>query len=260
MIRKATQAHIGKVFGRLTILAIQQDESRRAIAFWQCSCGRCGTTKISNILRGYRRSCGCLAQDRSTSEVFKTQNIKHGKCNTKVYNIWRGMHNRCRNSKDKCWHRYGGRGITVSDAWKSFEQFYADMGDPPVGCSIDRKDNEGNYCKENCRWATILEQANNTSTNKIYAYNSKRYTIADLARELKINSSTLGKHLREGWDIPKILACYANPDGTLAHYKIFVEHNGVSVPLRQLAKELGLSYSTARDRLRKGYPLYSNKR
>ena len=103
---------------------------------------------------------------------------KHGMYKTKVYRAWQAIRQRCENSKEARFHRYGGRGISVCDRWQEFDNFYADMGDPPKGASIDRIDTNGNYEPTNCRWATPKQQSNNTSTNTHVTYNGKTQTLA----------------------------------------------------------------------------------
>jgi hypothetical protein len=97
--------------------------------------------------------------------VIRLQHVTHGQTiggkDTRVYRVWAAMIYRCTNPRDKHWKDYGGRGITVCDRWRKFENFYADMGGPPPGLSIDRLNNDGNYCKENCAWRTAAEQAKN---------------------------------------------------------------------------------------------------
>lgn len=86
---------------------------------------------------------------------------------TVEYRTWAGMKQRCTNPRVKGWARYGGRGITVCDRWLVYQNFLDDMGrSPGPGYSLDRIDNDGNYSPDNCRWATAVQQANNTSRNK----------------------------------------------------------------------------------------------
>ena len=93
---------------------------------------------------------------------IKNNNFKHGLSYTKEYNAWRGLKNRCLNKNNPKYKDYGGRGITVCDRWlNSFDNFFEDMGICLKDLSLDRIDVNGNYCKENCRWATPVEQRNN---------------------------------------------------------------------------------------------------
>ena len=83
----------------------------------------------------------------------------HGLSSTLEYKTWQLMKDRCFNPKYRYFHRYGGRGITLSESWMNFQNFWNDMClRPSNALSIDRINNDGNYCKENCRWATISEQ------------------------------------------------------------------------------------------------------
>ena len=142
---------IGKRFGRLLVVGFSHIASNRH-AYWNTRCV-CGSSKIisgSHLRRGNTLSCGC--------NHFRKI---HGKCRTPIHEVWQAMIQRCTNPNSHAWKYYGARGISVCDEWKNFKQFYKDMGEPPMGLTLERVNNNGNYELSNCKWATWEEQANN---------------------------------------------------------------------------------------------------
>ena len=115
----------------------------------------------------------------------------HGKGGTPTYLVWKGLRNRCNNPNDVGYKNYGGRGITYCERWEDYENFVQDMGNKPDGMSIDRIDVDGNYCKENCRWATRKQQNNNKRNSLNVTYNNQTLNLSEWAQLLKINYNTL---------------------------------------------------------------------
>jgi hypothetical protein len=123
----------------------------------------------------------------------------HGYSGTKVYNVWRCMLQRCYYPEHGAYKIYGGRGITVCDKWRdSFLCFLKDMGEPPDGMSLDREDVNREYSKENCKWATREEQANNRRSNTFVEFNGKRMTLAQWSRELGISVGAVLRRVAKG--------------------------------------------------------------
>lgn len=112
----------------------------------------------------------------------------------RLRNIWRGMKRRCNNPKDTCYPRYGAKGISVCNEWlhdfSAFEQWSLANGYSDT-LTIDRIDNNGNYCPENCRWATHGEQQRNKSNNVRVEHNGESKTISEWSRLLGISDKTL---------------------------------------------------------------------
>lgn len=106
---------------------------------------------------------------------------------------------RCNNSNHAHFKNYGARGIKV--LWKSFEDFLKDMGDKPAGTWIERRNNDGNYCKENCRWATPKEQQRNKRTNNIVTVQGKTACFLEMCEHFGKKPMTVYYRLRKGWSL-----------------------------------------------------------
>jgi hypothetical protein len=152
----------GKRFGRLIVIK-QAGRNKYGQILWKCVCD-CGSTIVAqggNLQNGCTKSCGCLKK-----ETIGALNKTHGMTGTSAYGVWKHIIQRCNNQNSKDYKDYGGRGITVCIRWLKFENFLEDMGERSPELSIDRKNNDLGYFKENCRWATIEMQRRNQRLRK----------------------------------------------------------------------------------------------
>lgn len=169
---------------------------RLAFVVAECDCGTIFVTSAGKMSLGQVRSCGCLQRD-ATGAASTTHGESRGRKHSAEYRIWLALKNRCNNPRFKDYH---GRGIKVCARWQeSFESFLSDMGRRPTPKhSIDRKDNDGNYEPDNCRWATPTEQRrNNRNTRPLTAF-GKTQLLTDWAKETGVNIMTLHARLRRG--------------------------------------------------------------
>lgn len=178
----------GKKFGRWSVF----DYAGKS--YWNCTC-ECGTERkvfASNLLNNKSTSCGCYC-----AEQVRT----HGMSGSKVYAIWESMRQRCSRPSSSYWHRYGGRGIKVCERWQSFENFYADMGEPPTEKhSLGRIDNDGDYEPNNVRWETLDQQNNNKVLNHKVTIDGVTKTLTQWAQENGLKPSTVMSRVSYGWN------------------------------------------------------------
>lgn len=180
----------GQTFGRLTVIG--RAGRRGNDATWRCTCSCGGSTEAaaSHLKRGAVTSCGCWVTDRLTT---------HGLTGTRIYVIWRNMRWRCTNPNHKDYANYGGRGITVCDRWQKLEHFLEDMGEPPEGYTIERKNVNGHYVPGNCIWAPQEVQQNNRRNNVKLTVDGKTLSMAQWERETGVSQQCIRKRLARGW-------------------------------------------------------------
>ena len=149
------------------------------------------------------------------SEHGRKASTHHGMRDTKIYSIWGALKKRCTDKNTVAYKNYGGRGITFDPRWDEFETFYEDMSDSfylhvkefgEKDTTIDRINTDGDYCKENCRWATVKEQNNNRRNNHYLIYKGKKYTLMELSEEFNILYGTLKSRINKcKWPVAKAI-------------------------------------------------------
>lgn len=194
---------IGNKYNMLTPIEIAY-RGKNNLVYYRCKCECGGET----ILLGYQlsrstvKSCGCLRGN--------------GKTKTITYSSWRHAKQRCTLSNNEYNRYYKDKGVKMCERWLySYDNFLADMGErPSKDYSLDRINPDGDYCPENCRWATAIEQNNNRGKyNRIVVYNGKEFTVTQLCRALDINKSSFFYGLRNGWSVDKIVNRFINKKG-----------------------------------------------
>lgn len=186
--------------GRLTVVGF----SHRGVngrLYWNCKCVCGGSRTVSGTrlrTESVGMSCGCAAKERRLS-------LTHRMSRTPEYRSWIAMMQRCIYPHRDLRSRWGERGIGVCTEWREFEGFYSDMGPRPEGHTLDRVDNNKDYCKENCRWATPKQQARNNSRNAHITVDGVTRILIEWAEATGQAHSTLSWRKQQGWSAREII-------------------------------------------------------
>ncbi|MCK5787946.1 MAG: hypothetical protein KAH32_03035 [Chlamydiia bacterium] len=215
--RTYSKRMIGLVFGRLTVIAEAENRSPSGSIVYGCLCF-CGVYKYIdgvNLRRGCTKSCGCL-QEEYKHICDKKGRLLHGHTKSKVltgsYKSWLAMRRRCTDPKSKDYKYYSEKGVTVCTSWlKSYQAFYKDMGDRPDGLTLDRVDNDKGYSKSNCRWATRLQQVNNSSIIRLLSFKGESKSVTEWSRALGIPRARISTRLNQlNWSVERSLTTTKN--------------------------------------------------
>lgn len=202
------------------LVAVEYVGRKNGRTLWRCicDCGKESVTGYSNLMTGNTKSCGCM--EKANLEYFQRHSYRRksasldfsGTLNKHpLYGLWSSMLTRCYNKNSKHYNIYGGRGIKVCDRWLpvnfGFEHFVSDMGERPSNMhTLDRINNDGDYCPENCRWATITQQSNNKRQSIIVYYFGKRIYLKELCQIIGLNYSRVAHQIQKGFDINSIIS------------------------------------------------------
>jgi len=220
----------GQVFGKLTI--IEQVDDPRKGAHWRCLC-ECGNTTVTagcRIVSGKTTSCGCWKRNCQRT---------HGMGKTSTYLSWQEMKRRVTDPNKESYKYYGARGITICDRWKeSFENFLSDMGPRPEGTTLDRKEVNGNYEPDNCKWSTQKEQCNNRRDNRHITWNGETLNLAQWAERTGIGEGIIRDRIDIwNWPVEKALT------KPIRVVNRMITFQGKTQLIGKWAEELGTKYN-----------------
>jgi hypothetical protein len=193
----------GKQYGRLVVLEFVG--KKRSNNVWKCLCVCGNIVDVSqNHLGINTNSCGCLRK-----EMLSLKKTKHGKTHSKEFRTLSYMKARCYNPNLKCYKNYGGRGIKICDRWldkeNGFLNFFTDMGECPEGYSIERINNDGNYCPENCKWIPLSEQAKNKRNVVNLTFKGETLNMNEWSKKLNVDADTIRNRFKNGWNVEEVL-------------------------------------------------------
>ena len=193
----------GQIFSSWTVISFADFRRSRAHYNCRCECGKIRAVAGTDLTSGKSKSCG-----RSCAK-----NGPHVSAHL-LYPTWVGIKSRCYNPANTGYANYGGRGITVCQQWRDdFWQFAADMGPRPPHHSIDRRDNNGNYCPENCRWADAVTQQNNRRNNRVFTVGGETKTLLEWVNLSGLRYTTVINRMNlSKWTIEKALSEPVRPN------------------------------------------------
>ena len=185
----------GEKRNQLTATGSSIRVGRRFFVPCVCDCGKEISVRSCHFLSGHTQSCGCKNQNKAKRGHDGFREKAHP-----LRQLWGGMKARCCDPKQISYPLYGGKGVTVCDRWMTFENFVEDMSPRPTGTSLDRIDGNGPYCKENCRWATAVEQGRNKSNNRLVTIYGLTKPVSFWTEISLVPAKTIYARLDYGWN------------------------------------------------------------
>jgi len=184
-----------------TTIGEQKKINSQKVILCRCKCWTEKYVRVGRLLSGNSKSCGCWRNEKLTTHGQTKNSIRK---HSHEYWIWNSMIQRTTNPKNSGFKNYGGRGVGVCGSWATFDNFFSDMGIRPSDKhSLERMDNNAGYSKENCRWATRVEQNSNRRNTRFFTANGKTKHLAEWARELGVSHATIINRIKRGWDVEK---------------------------------------------------------
>lgn len=233
----------GQKSGRLTaIKRVGSNKNGNSIWLCECDCGNKTKVRLPDLTSNRTKSCGCLQKEKA-SKISKIHGLSINKSGDRprLYRIWLNMKQRCNNQNASKYKNYGGRGISVCNEWKDYINFHnwSKNNGYKDSLTLDRINNNGDYCPDNCRWVTYREQNLNSSQNHLITYNGQTMTITEWAEYLNIKRATLYSRILEyGWPVEKAINT-----STRKWEKPIIKYNGQKKHLKEWAKDLGIKHS-----------------
>lgn len=192
----ARETLVGRIYGRLTVVERAASVNQRGRWKCVCQCGEVIEADTSHLNKGAVKSCGCLLRECRHGLARRGQKSSE-------YLIWVSMHQRCSNTRNKSYPRYGGRGIAVCARWSDFQMFLLDMGVRPTKKhSIERRNTDGDYEPSNCEWQTTKVQSNNKRNNIIVEVDGSAMTLMQACERLGLKYFTILSRIHRG-DTPQ---------------------------------------------------------
>lgn len=187
--------------GDLTVVGFSGSEKGHRMYRCLCTCGTEVVVRGERLRTGKATSCGC-----KTKEKLHKRFLTHGKTDSREYRAYHAMKQRCLNPKFSDYENYGGRGIKICPEWlESFEQFLKDMGSAPEGFELDRKDPDGDYSPQNCRWLSHKEQQRNKRNTIWVEYEGERVPLVSLAEKFGLPRSRVHQRFKRGLPLSECL-------------------------------------------------------
>jgi hypothetical protein len=241
-----------ETFGRLTTISspYKPEGAKSPVQDFVCSCGKKVTKPVSSVRSGNTSSCGCIKKEILAKK--NKENAKHGYFGTPTYRSWSSMIVRCEDTSHVAYHNYGGRGIKIDQELRTFEGFLKYLGERPTKeHTLDRIDVNGNYEPGNVRWATRKEQSTNKRNTINIRVGEESGDLNYWHEKTGISKGALHYRISKGWTPEQVLGLAVRPRSRT----IYIEYRGRRLSTYEWSKEIGVSASVIKQRLREGRPI-----